>query len=98
MVEKISKIHDDINEIFLRFAFDYNTEITRKKICYLISQYLDREIIDQTSQEFVDQNKFCFMVNIDGQYYELMNYINNINIIERGLKLKKIKNKLKWKE
>lgn len=95
MKQKTFKIYEDICEIFLKFTFQHNTEITRKKICYLISQYLDREIIDQTPQEFVVQNKFCFMVNIDGKYYELMNYINNI---ERGLKLKKIKNKIKWKE
>lgn len=90
------KIKEDINQIMLRYQFEFNTEKTRKEMCYVISRYLGKKILDETTPNMVDKNVFNFVIVLDNIKYPLAYYINNLEILERKLKIQKIKSKI-WK-
>jgi hypothetical protein len=90
----VDKIRENITEIFIRFQYEFNTPAVRKQMGNMIGQYLNRNIIDQTSAEMIDRGVYYFCVEINNRYYSLLEYIDNLIMIERRLKIEKIKSRL----
>ena len=86
------KIKQDIKEILNRYLFEVNTEKTRNQICNDLSVYLNRNVIDKTTPEMVQNQQFDFRVKVNGTYIKLDEYLSMIVLIERKEKIDKILN------
>ncbi len=86
----MNNIKEDIGNICRQFAFEFNTQQTRNKMCDVLSSYLQKDVIDETTTEQIDLGKYEYFVLIDGIKYTLVYYIDNMIMINRKHKLKKI--------
>jgi len=90
----VDKIRQDIKEILNRYLFEFNIEKTRNQICNDLSVYLNRNVIDKTTPQMVQNQQFDFRVKVNGTYIKLSEYLNIMILIERKEKINKILNGL----
>lgn len=96
--KKASVMIKEIEELVNRFAFSFPDYETRKTICYLVSTYIEREIIDKTTDEMMMNNgEMSLFVKYNDKEYPLVQYIYNLEMVERKNKLLKIKKTL-WQQ
>lgn len=90
----MNKIKEDIGNICSQFAFEFNNQQTRNKMCDVLSSYLEQIVVDETTPKQVDLGGYSYCVLIDGVKYSLTYYIDNIVMIDRKHKMKKIINRI----
>lgn len=89
----MKKIEDGINDILLRYLYELNNKQVRNSIRNDLSIYLQKEVIDRTTNEMVINNKFDFRVISKGNEWTLGYYLDNLDNlrnIERRRKILKI--------
>lgn len=91
---RVKNVKDDIDELVQQFIFQIPTPDVRKHMCNIISQYLDVEIIDRTTDEMVHKGIYFFLVKVNDKEISLLKYVDNIVSVERKNKIIKIKQKL----
>lgn len=84
---KSEKIKSDINNILEKYFFEFNTDKTRNQICNELSNYLNMDVIDKTTNDMIRYYQFDFRVKIGNNYYPLNDTLIHIERIE---KLKRI--------
>jgi hypothetical protein len=81
-MENIDKIRNDINNILLNYQYEFNTPDIRLELASKIGQYLDREIVDRTTQQLVDNNTYNLAVKIEDKEYSIFQYLTHLKLIQ----------------
>lgn len=90
LVYDYTDLKDKINDVILKYNFEFNTKEVRDMMAKELSQVLKEEVLDETSDGMVYYSKYYFTVNIDDKKYSLSNYLK---LLERIEKIKKLKDK-----
>ena len=88
------EIRNQIFEIIKQYRYELNTKHVRDHMCVALSAVLQIEVIDETTPEMIDKNQFYFSVMVKDKKYSMYEYLDNMIIIQRKLKLEKIKNNI----
>ena len=89
--KKVHQIKKDIEIILQDYAFKLSNPEIRKSMCHTLSIYLEKEVVDETTDKMVDEGSLFFVVKADDKEYPLITYIEQLEIIERRNKILKIK-------
>jgi hypothetical protein len=89
-VVKYLDIREQIKDLMLGYRFEFNTKEVRNQMANDISLLLDKEVVDETTEQMIYNSSYYFVVKVDNNEYPLSEYLLLYDRLRKIRKIRKI--------